>query len=49
MSRINISVDSEIHKELVTHLGNGDRKIGKFTESAIKEKIEKEAKSKKKI
>lgn len=49
MALTNISVDSEIHKELVAHLNNGDRKIGKFTEAAIKEKIEKESKTKKKV
>lgn len=43
-SKTNISIDVEIHKELVDHLNNGDRKIGKFTEAAIKEKIVKESK-----
>lgn len=48
MPRTNVSIDAEIHKELVNHLIKGDRKIGKFTEAAIKEKIEKETKTKKK-
>ena len=48
MALTNISIDSEVHQLLVSHLNNGDRKIGKFTEAAIKEKIEKETKTKKK-
>ena len=48
MALINISINKEVHQLLVTHLNNGDRKIGKFTEAAIKEKVEKETKTKKK-
>lgn len=40
--RKNISIDSKVHSDLVAHIGDGDRKIGKFTEAAIKEKIERE-------
>jgi hypothetical protein len=46
--RKNISIDKDVHEELVSHLGNGDRKIGKWTESAIKEKIVRETKKNKK-
>ena len=46
-NRTNISIDKDLHNELVSHLGNGDRKIGKFTEAAIREKIEKENKKNK--
>lgn len=48
MSLTNVSISTEVHKLLVSHLSNGERKIGKFAESAIKEKIEKESKTKKK-
>lgn len=40
-------MDKEVHADLTAHLGNGDRKIGKWTESAIKEKIQRETKKKK--
>lgn len=46
IARTNISVDIQVHQALLSHLENGDRKIGKFTEAAIKEKIEKENKEK---
>jgi hypothetical protein len=48
MPKTNISVDSEVHKELIVHLENGDRKIAKFTEAAIREKIQRESKKSKK-
>lgn len=38
----NIRVSNEVHLKLVEYLKDGDRKIGKWTEAAIKEKIEKE-------
>lgn len=47
MSRTNISIEKDLHAELVAHLGNGDRKIGKWTEAAIREKIQKESKKNK--
>lgn len=40
----NIRVCDEVHSNLVEHLKDTDRKIGKWTEAAIKEKIEKEKK-----
>lgn len=46
-SGTNIRIDPEVHKLLVAHVIKGDRKIGRFAEMAIKEKIEREQKSKK--
>jgi hypothetical protein len=42
-----IRVSKEVHGELVAHLEGTERKIGKFTEIAIKEKIIKEKNIKK--
>lgn len=39
---INISVSKDTHKILVAHIEATDGKIGKFTDKAIKEKIERE-------
>jgi len=39
---INIAVSKETHELLVSHIQSIDGKIGKFTEKAIKEKIERE-------
>ena len=47
MQDTKIRISGEVHKKLVAHLENGDRKIGKFAEKAILEKIEKETKNKK--
>jgi len=41
---INIAVSTEVHSLLVDHVQKVDGKIGKFTEKAIKEKLEKETK-----
>ncbi len=41
---VNVRIGKEVHAELVSHLRDGDRKIGKFTEAAIREKIAKETK-----
>lgn len=43
-----IRVAKTIHQALVSHLNNTDRKLGKFTEAAIIEKIERENKKKQK-
>ncbi len=43
-----IRVKKETHQALVSHLENTDRKIGRFTDSAIIEKIQKETSKKKK-
>lgn len=40
----NIRVDNDVHKLLVEHLRNTEKKLGKWTEIAIKEKIKKETK-----
>ena len=40
----NIRVADDVHKLLVEHLKNTEKKIGKWTEIAIKEKIKKETK-----
>lgn len=40
----NIAVNTEVHKQLVSHIQNIDGKIGKWTEKAIKEKLEKDIK-----
>lgn len=45
---INIAVSVETHRILVDYIQEIDGKIGKFTDKAIKEKIEKE-KSKQKL
>jgi hypothetical protein len=42
----NIAVSTETHKLLVSHIQNIDGKIGKFTDKAIREKIDKETKKK---
>lgn len=39
---INVSITKDTHKILVEYIQNVDGKIGKFTEKAIKEKIERE-------
>lgn len=39
-----IRVSKVVHSKLVEHIKEDDRKIGKFTELAIIEKIEKEKK-----
>lgn len=41
---VNIAVGIEVHSQLVTHIQKVDGKIGKFTEKAIKEKLERECK-----
>lgn len=46
-NRKNISICPDVHGELIAHLGNGEKKIGKWTEAAIKEKIIRESKKKK--
>ncbi len=43
-STTNIAVNTEVHKLLVSHIQSIDGKIGKWTEKAIKEKLEKELK-----
>lgn len=40
----NIRVDNDVHKMLVEHLKNTEKKLGKWTEIAIKEKIKRETK-----
>lgn len=40
----NIRVADDVHKLLIEHLKNTEKKIGKWTEIAIKEKIKKETK-----
>lgn len=47
MAGKNIRVDDETHALLVEFIEKTDRKIGKFTAVAIREKIEKESKKKK--
>lgn len=47
-SLVNVAISVETHQILVTHIQNIDGKIGKFTDKAIKEKIEREAKKPKK-
>lgn len=42
-STINVAVNKELHKLVVAHIQETDGKIGKFTEKAIKEKLEREA------
>ena len=42
----NIRVTEDTHKMLVEHLKNTEKKIGKWTEIAIKEKIKRETKKK---
>ena len=41
---VNVAVSAETHKMLVSHIQNIDGKIGKFTDKAIKEKIERDSK-----
>lgn len=41
----NIRVSDDIHKQLIEHLKNTEKKIGKWTDLAIKEKIERENKA----
>lgn len=43
-SSINVAVSVETHKLLVEYIQKIDGKIGKFTDKAIKEKIERESK-----
>lgn len=38
----NIRVDNDVHRLLIEHLKNTEKKIGKWTEIAIKEKVDKE-------
>lgn len=40
----NIRIAEDVHKQLIEHLKNTEKKIGKWTEIAIKEKIKKETK-----
>lgn len=40
-------MDKVVHGELMSHLENTERKIGKWTEAAIREKILRETKKKK--
>lgn len=40
----NIRVSDDVHKSLVDHLKDTEKKIGKWTEIAIKDKIKKETK-----
>ena len=42
----NIRVSEDVHKDLVEHLKNTEKKIGKWTDIAIKDKILKETKKK---
>jgi hypothetical protein len=42
----NIRVSEDVHKELVEHLKNTEKKIGKWTDIAIREKIKKETNKK---
>lgn len=44
MARKTICIEDDTHKELISHLelDNAERKIYKFVEAAIKEKIERE-------
>lgn len=44
MARKTICIEDDTHKELINHLelDNAERKIYKFVEAAIKEKIERE-------
>lgn len=44
---INIAISVETHKILVDHIQSIDGKIGKFTDKAIREKVERESKKKK--
>jgi hypothetical protein len=46
-SGISVRINKEVHAELVAHLISGDRKMGRFIDAAIREKIEKETKRKK--
>jgi len=48
ISGTNIRVSDDVHKILVDYLQNGYGKIGKFTELAILEKIEREKNKEKK-
>jgi hypothetical protein len=41
----NIRVSEDVHKELVEHLKNTEKKIGKWTDIAIQDKIKKESKN----
>jgi hypothetical protein len=47
-STINIAVSVETHQLLVAYIQNVDGKIGKFTDKAIREKIDRETKKDKK-
>lgn len=44
---ISVSITKDTHKILVDHIQAIDGKIGKFTDKAIKEKIERETKKEK--
>ena len=48
MAGKNIRIDDDTHSLLIQFIEKTDRKIGKFTATAIREKIEKETKEKKK-
>lgn len=41
-STINIAVNKDLHKLVVAHVQEIDGKIGKFTEKALKEKLDRE-------
>ena len=41
-STINVAMSVDVHQLLVNHIQVIDGKLGKFTEKAIKEKIERE-------
>lgn len=43
-SGISVRINKEVHAELVAHLISGDRKMGRFIDAAIVEKIQKEQK-----
>lgn len=43
-SLINVAISVETHQLLVAYIQNIDGKIGKFTDKAVKEKIERETK-----
>jgi len=40
----NIRIGEDVHKMIIDHLRNTEKKIGKWTELAIKEKIKRETK-----
>lgn len=42
----NVAISTETHAILIAHVEKNDSKAGKFTDKAIKEKIERENKTK---